>query len=160
MMTIPLPGSEPKGNLDAQDLGPVDPDAQAEITVVLCSQMSGREMDRAVHAAFTQPVSERKYLTREELADLRGAKPEDIQRVESFAQDHHLIVTQVDPASRTVEIRGTLADLQTAFGVELRKYEKQGTQFRSYKMPIMLPASLAGAVEAVLGLDNHPIAKQ
>ena len=88
-----------------------------------------------------------------------GSKAEDIQRVESFAQDHHLEVTQVDPASRTVRIRGTLANLQNAFGVELRKYEKEETQFRSHRMPIMVPDTLAGVVQAVLGLDDHPIAK-
>lgn len=158
-MRVPLSGSESKATLDARDLGPVDPAAEAEVTVVLCSQMSDRELDHALQASSTKPVSERKYLTREELARLRGAKAEDIQRVKSFAQEYHLTITQVDPASRTVKLRGTLADLQTAFGVELRKYEKEGTQFRSHRMPITLPDTLAGAVQAVLGLDDHPIAK-
>ena len=159
-MNVLLAGSEPKAVAEARDLGPADPKLEAEATIILCSQMPDRERERQSQATSTQPVSGRTYLTREELATLRGAKPEDIDRVEMFARDFHLIVTQVDPASRTVKVRGTLADLEAAFGVELRNFDKNGTKFRSHKEPVSLPEAIVSAVQAVLGLDDYPIAKR
>lgn len=159
-MNIPLAGSKPRSLTDAQDLGPVDPNAEAEVTVVLCGKMSEQQIERELGATSTQPVSERKYLTREELAERRGAKPEDIQRVQTFARNHNLSVIEADPARRTVKLRGTLADLQAAFGVELRIYDKGGMKFRSHRAPVSLPGTVAGAIQAVLGLDNFPVAKR
>jgi kumamolisin len=159
-MKVPLAGSEPRTVGGARDLGPANPNLEAEATIILCSQMSDRERERESLATSTQPVSERKYLTREELANLRGAKREDIEQVEKFARDCGLTVTQVDPASRTVKVRGPLANLQAAFGVELRNFDKNGTKFRSHKGPISLPEAIASAVQAVLGLDDYPIARR
>jgi kumamolisin len=159
-MKTPLAGSQPQLSPDTLDLGPVDPATEAEITVVLRSRTSDRDMEKELNTISSLPISQRQYLTREELAKLRGAKPEDIQRVEAFAREHHLTVSQVDPASRTVKLRGTLADLQNAFGVQLRLYEKDGTKFRSHSTPILLPDSIAGAVQAVLGLDDRPVARR
>jgi kumamolisin len=159
-MKTPLTGSQPQLSPETLDLGAVDPATEAEVTLILQSRMTDRDMEKELSTISSLPISQRQYLTRGELAKLRGARQEDIQRVEAFAREHHLTVSEVDPASRTVKLRGTLADLQNAFGVHLRLYEKDGAKFRSHSTPILLPDSIAGAVQAVLGLDDRPVARK
>jgi kumamolisin len=48
--------------------------------------------------------------------------------------------------------------MESAFGVTLNDYEKEGKKFHSYTGTISMPREHAEPVEAVLGLDNHPIA--
>jgi kumamolisin len=60
---------------------------------------------------------------------------------------------------RTVKLTGTAADMQKAFGTVLEQKMIDGAEYRVREGGIQLPASLAGAVEAVLGLDNRPQAQ-
>jgi kumamolisin len=62
-----------------------------------------------------------------------------------------------------VELRGTIDAFNRAFGVELNDYEPSGTKqtgarFHAIVGSVTVPAELAGSIEAVLGLDNRPIA--
>jgi kumamolisin len=48
--------------------------------------------------------------------------------------------------------------MEAAFGVTLNDFEKEGKKFHSYTGTISILQEYAEPVEAVLGLDNHPIA--
>ena len=115
-------------------------------------------MDRIVQQASAEPVGSRQYLSREQLGELRGAEASDVARIEQFATAHHLTVTHVDRAARTVSVEGSLKNLEQAFGVELRKYELKGHAFRARSGQIQLPQEIAPAVEGVLELDTRPAA--
>lgn len=156
---IALPGSEREHVANANDQGPVDPDQEAEVTLHLRSRTSDDEFQKKMNALSMEPVANRRYLSREELSELRGANPQDIARVEEFANRHHLSVANSNPGARTVTLRGKLGDLQDAFGVQLRRYEADGQQFRGRKGAIYLPSDLAPAVTGVFGLDTRPAAK-
>jgi len=56
-------------------------------------------------------------------------------------------------------MRGPANKIESAFGVTLNDYEHEGKQFHSYTGTISMPQEHAEPVEAVLGLDAHPIAK-
>jgi kumamolisin len=140
------------------DKGPVDADERAEVTVVLRSPTSESDMSRILEEASAKPLAAREYMNREQLFALRGAESSDIERVKDFAAAHHLTVTSVDAAARSVSIEGTLKNLEQAFGVALHKYEAEGHVFRAASGPIHLPAEIAPAVTAVLGLDTRPAA--
>ena len=56
-------------------------------------------------------------------------------------------------------LRGPASKMEAAFGVTLHDYEKDGKTFHSYIGTISMPQEHAEPVEAVLGLDNHPIAR-
>jgi kumamolisin len=60
---------------------------------------------------------------------------------------------------RTIQLTGTAADIQKAFGVTLEQKSIDGQEYRVRQGAIHLPASLLDAVEAVLGLDNRPQAQ-
>ena len=90
-----------------------------------------------------------------------SADPAAIKQVRAFAREFHLKV-EPDPTSaarRTVQLTGTAADMQKAFGVVLEQKTINGAEYRVREGAIHLPASLTGVVEAVLGLDNRPQAQ-
>lgn len=156
---VTLAGSERSYPQQATDKGPVDPDHKAEVTIVLRSRTPDEEMERILQNASALPMSARQYMTREELSALRSAESNDVDRVKEFAAAHHLTVTHVDVAARTVSVEGSLKDLEQAFGVQLRKYEGGGHTFRARSGAIQLPGEVAPAVKAVLGLDTRPAAE-
>jgi kumamolisin len=90
-----------------------------------------------------------------------SADPAAIKQIRAFAREFHLKV-EPDPTSaarRTVQLTGTAADIQKAFGVVLEQKTINGAEYRVREGAIHLPASLTGVVEAVLGLDNRPQAQ-
>jgi kumamolisin len=100
-------------------------------------------------------------LSRAEFRKHHAADPAAIKQVRAFAREFNLKVED-DPTSaarRTVQLTGTAADIQKAFGVVLEQKTIDGTEYRMREGGILLPASLMGAVEAVLGLDNRPQAQ-
>ena len=106
-----------------------------------------------------------RQLSREEYAASYGASQKDFDAVRNFAQANGL---QVDDQKssllrRRVELRGPISAFNQAFGIELNDYEpsaaeKKGARFHAIVGSITVPQELVGAVEAVLGLDNRPIA--
>jgi kumamolisin len=95
----------------------------------------------------------------EEAARARAARPDDAARLEAFASSYGLVVAERSLARRTVWLRGRLADLGAAFGVEVVRYRFPGGTHRGYLGSIQVPRVLAGSVVAVLGLDDRPAAR-
>ncbi|HEX6545246.1 MAG TPA: protease pro-enzyme activation domain-containing protein [Bryobacteraceae bacterium] len=156
---IVLEGSERPVASSFEDRGRVDSGETAEVTVYLRSKRPDVEAGQFINALAAKPLSTRQYLTREQLAEMRGASPEDIARLETFANHYGLEVVATDAAARTVTVRGKLEDLEKAFGVELHKYRDGTALFRDYSGPISLPADVATVVQAVLGLSTRPAAR-
>jgi kumamolisin len=85
-----------------------------------------------------------------------GADPGDVAKVEAFAHAHALDVPRVSLAQRAVDLSGTVAAMEQAFGVKLERYTERGHSYRIRIGDISIPADLAGIVEGVFGLDNRP----
>ena len=83
--------------------------------------------------------------------DVAAAVPD----MEEFAKQYGLEVTEADAAKRTVKVRGTVAQLEAAFGVQLGQY---GDHI-GYRGPITVPTLLVDKILAVLGLDTRAIAR-
>jgi kumamolisin len=126
----------------------------------LRSKQRDEDRKQFIESLAAAPLSERKYLSREQLAEMRGASSEDIAHIEEFASRYALEVVSTDAAARTVTLRGKLNDLEKAFGVELHNYSDGAGLFRDYSGAISLPADMAPAVEAVLGLSTRPAARR
>jgi kumamolisin len=111
------------------------------------------------------PSLKGRQLSRDEYAASYGASQKDFDAVQSFALASGL---RVDPkksslARRRVELRGTISAFNRAFSVELNDYEptgsnRKGPRFHAIVGSVTVPADLVGSIEAVLGLDNRPIA--
>jgi kumamolisin len=102
--------------------------------------------DRVTHAEY-----KRKY----------AADPADLKQIYAFAKEFGLTVERgtPKPERRTVLLTGSVAAMQKAFGVELKRATVDDVTYRVREGGIHLPASLSKIVVAVLGLDNRPQAQ-
>ncbi|HTX16720.1 MAG TPA: S53 family peptidase [Candidatus Baltobacteraceae bacterium] len=159
---VELKGSSRVAFPGGQDVGPADPDQQIDVTLLLRrGSKSGKlpspgQIDRQFGARLPH---ERKYLSREEFANLHGASAADLEKIRAFATEHGLAVVSEEPASRMVKLRGTVQAFNTAFGVSLRRYEHTSGTYRCRTGRLTIPADLDSVVEGVFGLDNRPQAK-
>jgi len=131
---MPIPGAEV--------VGPVDPGEWAEVTVVL-------------RRRAPLPTGER--MGRDELADRYGADPADVELVRSAVEAAGAEVVRVDPASRRMRVAGPVGTLAELFATELQQARvPDGQLVRQRTGALSVPAGLADAVVAVLGLDDRP----
>ena len=156
---VNLPGSERLPLAAVRSLGAVDPAAVLEISVVL-----RRRAEPPPEAFAAAP------LTRSELAERYGADPADVEAVTREVTAAGAEVISADPAARLVRVQGTVGTLTALFGSALEHVTLDGTGgagdvvrggggggvVRMRHGGLSVPASLAGVVIAVLGLDDRP----
>ena len=143
---------------DTISLGPLSAEEQVEVTLRLRPKVPGVKSAATAEARGSSTVAEPRYPSREEFAQTHGADPEDVARIEQFARSHGLIVTDADPALRSVKLAGPAHVLGQALGVTLSHYQGKSGAYRSADGPVRLPAELAPIVQAVIGLDDRPYA--
>ena len=95
-------------------------------------------------------------------AALRQARESEmasaIDRITAFAEAHSLEVTERSPARRLVKVAGTVQALEAAFETQLQMFEGSAGLFRARSGALSAPSETADLVEAVLGLDQRPVA--
>jgi kumamolisin len=144
---VELRGSSRLHPSDAQVIGSPDPSERIAVTLVL-----RRRTDKL-------PEPGTKTIGREEFARRYGADPADIPMVEQFAADNDLTIVEVDLARRSVQLSGTIANMNEAFGTELQIFQSPRGTFRGRTGALFVPADLAGIVTGVFGLDERPQAR-
>jgi kumamolisin len=152
-----LAGSERQPMPGARSVGQADPAERLEVSVVL-RHASADALREKVRKLASGDGSEAR-IKREDFAGQFGAHPDDIEAVGSFAAAHGLAMVQANAARRTVVLSGTVAAFNDAFGVDLQQFEHPSGSYRGRTGPVHLPDALKDTVEAVLGLDNRPVAK-
>ena len=128
----------------AERVGVPDPDQKAEVSLYL---------KRSKAQPGTLPVCGRDVLREERARDTTAAA-----RIAAFAREHRLTPVEHDPARRLIRLSGRIEDLESAFGTELHLFQHANGSFRGRSGPLSAPADVANVVEAVLGLDQRPIA--
>jgi kumamolisin len=134
---------------------PTAPRAQITVSVIL-RRKEPLKINRGRGAnAGPARVSRAEYKKR------HAADPSAMRLVKAFAKEYNLTVQPDSLATmrRTLQLTGSAADMQRAFGVKLEQKTIEGAEYRTREGDISLPKALSGAVEAVLGLDNRPQAK-
>ena len=147
---VELPGSHRPQPTGAQQVGTADPGEEVEVTVTL----RGPDLPSA-EAAAGPPLAPDAY------AAAYGADAGDAAKVKEELEKFGLQVYDVSLAGRSMHARGTVAQLDAAFGVSLGVYESasQG-RFRGREGDITIPASVAGIVTGVFGLDDRRMARR
>ena len=156
MARVPLMGSDRQPMRGARAVGRADPAERLEVSVVLRRRDGGALQQRVRALARSESVGG--HMSREAFERRFGASPADIDAVKRFAAAHHLAVVQEHAGRRTMVLSGTVAQFDAAFGVELQRFEHPGGSYRGRVGAVHLPDELHGIVEAVLGLDNRPVA--
>ena len=152
---VVLPGSEKTAALNAVHVKATPAKSKVTVSVIVRRKEPLKINQRGGRARGPVRVS------RAEFKKHHAADPAAVELVSAFAREFNLKV-EPDPSSearRTVQLTGSAADIQKAFGVVLEQKTIEGVEYRVREGAIHLPESLSGAVEAVLGLDNRPQAK-
>ena len=69
-------------------------------------------------------------------------------------------VLDADAGKRRVQVEGSVAAIDKAFGVQLNDYRHpDGYEFRGREGSVLVPESLYGVVESVLGLDTRRVGR-
>ncbi|AIO83835.1 protease pro-enzyme activation domain-containing protein [Burkholderia pseudomallei] len=139
-------------------IGPCDPAETIHVVVMLRRQQE-QHLDSLLQGLSSGDPGV-KPVSREAFAQRFGAHPDDVMKVEAFAQQRGLAVARVDPVESLVVLSGTIAQFEAAFGVKLERFEHRSIgQYRGRTGDITLPDELHGIVTAVLGLDDRPQAR-
>jgi len=150
-----LTGSERAPLHGAREIGPANANERVEVTIRLRSRAGKKPA--VSQDTFRQPPNERKILSREEYEKSHGADPASTALVEAFAREHGLSIVETSPERRTIILSGTVAQMNNAFGVQLKQYEHPTAgRYRGRTGPIQIPDNLADHIEGVFGLDNRP----
>jgi len=152
-----LKGSERKPLTGARSIGKADPSERMEVTVLVRHSAAGELRQRVAQLAAGDASA--KPMSRQDFARQHGAGPADFEAVRRFARDFDLTVVSEDAARRAIVLSGTVAKFNAAFAVDLETFEHDDGCYRGRTGPILLPAELAAVVEAVLGLDDRPVAR-
>ena len=147
MTMVVLPGSERRKLAGANIAGERPAEERIEVSIVLRRR---------------QPLASagnRRFADREAFVAAHGADPADFARIEQFARPRNLVVVERDLARRTVKLSGTVESFGGAFGVRLAHYESPQGSYRGREGCLQIPQELAGAIVAILGLDDRPQAK-
>jgi kumamolisin len=140
----PLPG--------ARRVGGVAADETVEVTVLV----RPRAPLPSAEELGSTPLGERRYLTRREFAARYGAERKDLAAIADFATEHGLHVRQASAARRSVVLTGPAERMEAAFRTRLARYRSPEGDYRGRSGHLHVPARVAPAIEAVLGLDDRP----
>ncbi len=172
----PLAGSERRRPATHQLVGPADPGEVIGITLLIRPRPGSPPLPDLGYWQATPP-GQRRFLSPAEYAEIYGAEQTDLDAVAAFAAAHELIVLDSHAGRRSVTLKGTVAQLNAAFGITLNRYEgsrpaakphtREGAAaeplatgtytHHGYDGAVHLPADLVGVVLAVVGLDNRSL---
>ena len=153
---IPLPGSHRTLLPNSKPAGAIDPSEIASLTVRVRSAGDPKKLVKKAYALAYSPLTKRKYLTQAQLEKSHGARKEDLDKVEHFAQQHDLMVVHRSAAERSVVLKGKLGDLLAAFHADVQMYHHAMGTYRERQGEITLPEELSPIVTGVFGFDTRP----
>jgi len=148
-----IPGSAAKPKI-AGNWSSADPNRQIAATIV------ARRPPQA--AGLSQQILSGNFTAASRTAaeQALAAQPEDLAAIEAFVQAEGLSVTNENPATRTIQVEGTVAQMSAAFGISLGSVtDASGNAHLTYRGEISVPFELKDIVTAVLGLDQRPQAQ-
>lgn len=153
---VPLPGSKRTLLPNSRPAGPIDPSEIASVTVRVRAAGNPDALAKKAYELANTQLAERKYLTHEELEKQHGASPEDLDKIEHFAQEHDLMVVHRSAAERCVVLKGKLGDLLGAFHADVQIYHHATGTYRGRRGEITLPKELSEIVKGIFGFDTRP----
>ena len=138
-----------------------DPKKSIKVSIYLRrSPNTSSEAMSTIATLTAQPPQSRRYLSKAELASMFGADPKEVEAVVDWAKSCKLKVVDADAGKRRVQVEGSVAAINKAFGVQLNDYHHpEGYEFRGREGQVHVPEALYGIVESVLGLDTRRVGR-
>ena len=152
----PLAASEHPHPADHQQLEKSAPAETITATLILRRRAGSEPLKNLAYFQQTR-AADRTHLTHQEFETTHGAAQADLDKVVAFAKTNGLQVVESNAARRSVVVRGTAAQMNTAFAVDLHHYSSPLGTYHGHEGPAHLPPDIAGIVETVVGLDNRQL---
>ena len=150
---VAVPNAQPE-LARATSTGPADSGQKIEVKLYLAQQHAA-QLAQAVQAVSTPgSAAYAKYLSAAQFRARYAPSEATVGSVRSFLQGADLSVTEVAANRSYVTARGTVAQVQKAFGTSLKQYKLQGQSLRAAASAPTVPASLQNTVIAVSGLAS------
>ncbi len=130
-------------------LGPVRGSTEVSFLIGLPSQNLG-----GLLAAAKASSSTHSGLTQLQEANLYGANPSVVESVQSFMQGQGFVYIGETPNGLALQFTGTAAQVDSTFRTTLEQYAFEGHVGYAPNGGLSVPASLAGEVQGVLGLNT------
>lgn len=144
---VGLPGSERRHRKGSVILYRCEPGENCDITVKVRRKAELPEPDPA------------RPMDRAEIASIYGADPADLDKVASTLEAYGLTVKSKSVAAHAVEFSGPVSAMEAAFGTKLSWVKVETHEYRGRTGALDIPASLAGIVTGIFGLDTRPMIK-
>jgi subtilase family serine protease len=144
----------------ATKIGPADKNKRVVITAYL-SWRNQTELEQLV-ADQTTPGSARygQFLSPEQFHAAFSPKANDVTRVQEALQRLGFKIEQTPASGLFVAASGTVAQIERAFQVSQNVYSYRGKLLRAHAEDPSIPASLAGVVTYIGGLDDSRLLKR
>jgi subtilase family serine protease len=138
----------------AKILGSEDPAKTIEVSIWLNVHNPAQLDTLAGELYDPQSPQYRKFLTRAQFAARFAPTAEEAKSVQQFFESHNLKVVKVAPDNFFVRARGTVADVETAFHIQLNNYQVHGKTIRANDRDPYIDGEAAPLVRSVSGLDT------
>ncbi len=156
-----VPNTKPMWLGHASHVGVPAQNAPVNLRVYLAPRGGLDHLKAAVTAVSTPgTASYRQFITPDAYQAMYAPTNASVQGVESWLRSSGLKVTGVEASNRYVTVSGTVAAAQKAFGVSLQRFNHDGQSVTAPTSSATVPASIAGSVLSVAGLDTtvHKVA--
>jgi hypothetical protein len=142
------------------DVGPVPVSQPLSLTLRLAPGTDRTAaLDQLLAAQITSSSpSYHKWVTPAQFAASYGATDDQITAATRWLQSQGLTVGAVSAAKTRLTVTGTVAQVQQAFAVTLRRYQMAGTAYFANSTQPSLPQEIAPLIAGVSGLDDVPAA--
>ncbi len=155
--TTRLPGSVPSWAKAANFVAAANPNSIVGFRVYL--GWTNASAAEALAQAVSDPHSSSygKYLTPSQFRQQFAPSASDAAAVQSWLKSQGFSVLYTPANNHYVSAQGTIAQANSAFGVQIGMYKVQGQSVRSPNQDVSIPNSLAKIVSGVLGLDDSAV---
>jgi kumamolisin len=146
----PVPGSNRVILRGSRALGPTNAHTTIEVLLKLRRKQELPDV----------PFRPERTITRETLAETYGASQDDIDAIVRAFAKFGLRAVHTDPATRSIRLTGTVAQMEQAFQVKLVNYAHDSGNYRGRVGSVHVPTEVKDIVQGVFGLDNRRVAKR
>lgn len=150
----PLPGSTPSWATPANRVGAAKKDGKVVFRTYL--QLRDQAGAEAMARAVSDPASAAygKYLSAAQVRQSFAPSAASVQALSRWLGQAGFSVGYVPANNQFVEATGSVSQVEQAFGATLSIYSVKGQKVRGSDHDLTVPASLAGTVAGVVGIDQ------
>ena len=168
LQQVVIAGSVPDAVAKATRLGPLNPDQS--LSVLVCFAFADPQAAQDYADAVSDPRSllYRQWLTPQEVGQKFGPDPDAYAAMLTRLQANGLQVDEMPANHLTLRVRGTVAQVEHTFGVNINQYREAPADavlargadaipydFYAPDAPLQIPAELDGKITSVEGLETY-----